>query len=271
MTRTTRGFFPETPMTQPEPPPPPAPAPYERSGASVPAGLRKAFGCVAVVAALVGAAVAISRCEDARQARVRRALQKIQQEHGGRIAWFDDGGRVRWRDLGTGGRLGEVSSVDPGLKPVRVAWSSDGAAIYAVVESGAFDKVHRIISVNPATKEIRTILDLAAAKLEDDDIDAGEFWVAAHGDAESEQDRITFRLGKGYWYSVEGKRPRVRPAAGPPERKWDQERCPDGRHRLVHRSNDDDSWIELEGGDEDVGVTPKDARAHPAWWCPQHP
>lgn len=268
MTRTTRGFFPETPMTQPEPAPPPAPAPYERSGASVPAGLRKAFGCVAVVAALVGAAVAISRCEDARRARVLRALEKIQKEHGGRIAWCDDDGRVCWREMGEGGRLGEIRSADAGQKPRRVAWSSDGATLYVLVETGTLDKVHRIAAVTIATSEVRTILDLAVDRLEDDDIDRDEFWVAAHGEAESEQDRITFRLGKGYWYSVEGKRPRVRPVGGPPEKKWHQDRCPDGRHRLVLNSDDDHSWIELEGGDEDIEVAPKDAWDHAAWWIP---
>lgn len=231
-------------------------------------GLRKAGGCVSVVAALVALGWLAARCESARLSRVRRALTAIQAEHGGKVAWMDDSGQVCWRDLGRDGQLGEVSSVSPAAKPRRVAWSSDGATIYALLESGTFDKVHRIEAIDAATASMRTILDLGAEKLEDDDINLDEFWVAAHGEAESEQDRITFRLGKGYWYSVEGKRPRVRPVAGAPAAKWDQEKCPDGKHVLERATNEDDEWLEIVGESEDVRVTPDDASARGAWWVP---
>ena len=256
-------------MSPPEPNPPMVPEPLPPAAGESRRGLRKMGSCLSVVAVLVAAGWAVSKCEDARRSRVRRSLAQVQAEHGGKIAWWDkDDNRVRWRDLGKDGQLGDVTFVETGLKARRVAWSSDGATLFVLLESGAFDKVHRIAAINVATKELRTILDLGAEKLEDNDIDPDEFWVTAYGEAESEQDRITFRLGKGYWYTVEGKRPRVRPVAGAPGKKWDQEACPDGTHRLVHDSNEDDSWLELRGEDEDVKVTGDDAGSKGAWWVP---
>jgi hypothetical protein len=228
---------------------------------------KRFFTCLVQLLLVAVVVTTASVCVQSSRARSRRFLAAVRAEHGGRIAWIaKDRNEVRWVELENSSSSSAVKRHTPGGKPVRVAWSSSGETLFIVVEFGSMDHVHRIDAVDRASGASRTILDLGTQNLEDNDIHDDDFWVAPFGDAEAEVDRITFGLGKGLWYSVEAKRPRVRPEAGPPARKWDQTKCPDGKHRLKVRSNDDDSWLELTDGDDDAKITTDDVRGEAAWW-----
>jgi hypothetical protein len=247
----------------PESPPIAAPtpaAPAERGKRFVTCLLQLGFVAFVITVGVV--------CNDRSKARERRFLNAVRAEHGGRIAWVtEDHDEVRWVELSESSSSGAVHRHATGGKPVRVAWSSSGDTLFVVVETGKLDSVHRIDAVDRVTGASRTILDLGKRKLEDNDLDPDQFWIAPFGDAEAEVDRIYFQLDGGLWYSVEAKRPRVRPEAGAPAQKWDQTKCADGKHRVKRGSDDNDSWLELTDGDDDVKITTDDIRGKGAWWC----
>lgn len=154
-------------------------------------------------------------------------------------------------------------------RPARaLRWSSNGQELYLLIhESGTLDHVHRIDALNPETGAFRTVLALRDRGLEDDDIVESDFWVAPYGESESEVDRVYFRLGTGEWYSVEGKRARVRPEAGKPAGALPASATPDGKLRLDRDSEDGDSWLDLETESETFRVTDDDAQDDGALWA----
>lgn len=220
------------------------------------AGLAGVAFALAIVAAVRGC----SR----RQAELAR---EIFLEHPrGRLAWFDKSRLF----LLSNGDLDDTSRArrldfDGDLR--RVAWSSDGRTAYVLVSRGTLDETHRLEAVDAVTLDRRVLLDLASARLEDDDIDAKQVFVAPWADAEAEADRVYFRLGTGEWYSVEGKRSRVRPEAGPPELARDQLRCPAGRHWVEMRSLEGDCIIEVKGEGSRLRIDRVDRMNSAAWFC----
>lgn len=221
----------------------------------------KAMSVVAVFVVLGGV------CSLRNSRKREKLIGELRQEHPGRIAWFDNSS-VYVLEMASLSEDPESSNFTTEAKPRRVLWSSDGKTLFVVLARGTFNEIHRLDAIDIATGAHRTILDLATQNLDDDDFDLNEMWVIAWGEVESETDRIVFRLGTGQWYSVEGKRPRVRPEPGPPAKKWDQTKCPDGKHLLQRDSNDDDKWLELTDGDTELKISGKDqVRGEGAWYC----
>ncbi|KAF0243897.1 MAG: hypothetical protein FD180_2978 [Planctomycetota bacterium] len=203
--------------------------------------------------------------------RRREAYRKFESglkyEHPGLLAWFDDD---EAKVLDVADLPGEAKArkfeFDGELK--RVFFSHDGRTLFAVKSKGTVDEVHSLIALEVASGLQRTILDLGTAKLEDDDFDLAEMWVIPWGDAESENDRIVFKLGGAdCWYSVEGKRPRVRPEAGRPAKAWDQTKCPEGTHEFRSTSSKDKSKLVIADGRFTITVTGKKVDGPGAWWC----
>jgi hypothetical protein len=204
----------------------------------------------------------------ANSAKQQRWVEALKRDHPGRIAWFADRSAYILETSSIGAEDSEPNQFifDGDIR--RVLWSSDGKTLYVIVATGLINEVDSIVAVDPVTRDRRTILDLGKQKLEDDDLDPKETWVAPWGDAESENDRIYFRLGNGkYWYSVEGKRTRVRPEPGRPAKPWDQTRSPDGSLVLKQAKNDKSHWLELTDGDRSVQVTGNHVENPGAWWC----
>ncbi|MEK7470298.1 MAG: hypothetical protein AAB074_23255 [Planctomycetota bacterium] len=243
--------------------------PPEPLAAAPSAAPKKARTCLLQLLFIAGVITIGVKCSTAARDRERRFLAEVRAEHGGRIAWIaEDKEEVRWVELAESSSSSAVKRHVPGGKPVRVAWSSSGEKLFVVVQTGTLDHIHRIDVVDRATGVARTILDLGTQNLEENNLDVDEFWVAPFGDAEAEVDRVYFQLEEGVWYSVEANRPRVRPEAGAPARQWDQSACPDGRHKVKRKSDDDDSWLEITDGDRHVKFTTDDVRGQGAWWCP---
>ncbi|MCE9584100.1 MAG: hypothetical protein K8T20_16575 [Planctomycetes bacterium] len=204
----------------------------------------------------------------ANAAKQQRWEDELKQNHPGHFAWFVGKSAYVLEMSSLGGDDSEPNEFIFDGEVRRVLWSSDGKTLYVVVATGRINEVDRIESVDLASRNRRTILDLGTQKLEDDDLDPKETWVAPWGDAESENDRIYFRLGNGKdWYSVEGKRTRVRPEPGRPAKPWDQSKCPDGMHLLKQADGDKDHWLELTDGHRSVKVTRNNVTEPGAWWC----
>ncbi|NUN49045.1 MAG: hypothetical protein HUU15_09480 [Candidatus Brocadiae bacterium] len=169
----------------------------------------------------------------------RRFFAETDETWIGRIAW-QGGAGIRWTDfprLATGGDPLEIAW-DADVE--RVLWSNDGASLYVVDDTARLGSVHRIWSCEIATGKKTLLLDLGAEKLEDDDLDTHEVWVIAVGDAESDRERVIFRLSTGDWYSVDSLRRRVRREAGRPADGRAAHLCPEAGAGLERKKSDDD-------------------------------
>ncbi|MBI2921884.1 MAG: hypothetical protein HYY18_12430 [Planctomycetes bacterium] len=224
---------------------------------------RRFVTAIAVLGAVVGliAIVAVWRRD-----RMARAIRELKREHPGRIAWWRDTNLyvLDMEDLGEARRARRVPL---GEEPVAIRWSGDGRTVYAVFEGGTImDDVHRVEAVDTQSGLRRIVLNLGTQGLEDNDMKPEDLRVESYGDAEAEQERLYFHLGTGEWYSIESKRPRIRPEQGPPAGARDQKRCPDGKHRLDVESGDEDSSLWIKGPGPNICVTENDVEDEGAWW-----
>lgn len=198
--------------------------------------------------------------------RQARAITELKREHPGRIAWYVDRNLyvLDVADLGDSRRARRVSLDE---EPIGILWSGDGRTVYAVFEGGTImDDVHRVEAVDTQSGLRRLVLHLGTQGLEDNDLKPDDLRVESYGESEAEQERLYFHLGTGEWYSIESKRPRVRPEPGPPARARDPARCPDGKHYLDVESGDDDASLWIKGPGPNILVTDDDVEDEGAWW-----
>lgn len=249
-------------MTEPASDPPPS-SPLPNSGRRVPVAVIWAAMALTTVTVLVTCGIQKYRAETS-------MLEHMRHDCPGHIAWCD-GKRVYILEMANLSREIGGQSFDVDGKPRRVLWSADGKTLYVVVAKGRFDEIDRIDAMDPVSGRRHTILDLETQKLDDNDFDLEEIWVVPWGDAESETDRIVFKIDGGPWYSVEGKRPRVRPEPGRPAHPWDQSVVPDRPYRLKAGKEESSHWLEVSDGDSSIRITGKNVETPGAWFVAAPP
>lgn len=214
----------------------------------------------------VPAAFFLRACQKRRSAQ-EQFESEVRALHPGLLAWIE-GREVKVLDVSDLPAQEHVRTFTFDKDLLKVMFSPDGARLYAVVDKGADEPEDLLVALDLETGLQTVTLDPAAAKLEKLVFDLDQMWVIPWGEAESETDRIVFRMDESdSWYSVEGKRPRVRPESGPPAKRWDQSKCPDGKHEFRKASNKSDSGLVISDGRWTIVVAGERATGEGAWWC----
>lgn len=192
---------------------------------------------------------------------------EVKARHPGLLAWME-GREAKVLDVADlpGDAKARTFTFDGDLQ--KLMFSPDGARLYAVIDKGADEQADLLVALDLATGLQTTTLDPAGAKLGGEAFDLSEMWVIPWGEAESETDRIVFRMEDSEdWYSVEGKRPRVRPEPGRPAKPWEQAKCPDGEHEFRKTSSKSESHLVIGDGRFAITVTTRRVQGLGVWWC----
>lgn len=207
------------------------------------------------------------RAYQKRRSAQEQFVSEVRTLHPGLLAWVE-GREVKVLEVADLPEQEHIRTFTFDKDLQKVMFSPDGARLYVVVDKGTDETEDLLIALDLATGLQTVTLDPAAAKLEKLIFDLDQMWVIPWGEAESETDRIVFRMDESdSWYSVEGKRPRVRPEAGPPAKLWDQSHCPDGMHEFRKTSNKSDSGLVISDGQWTIVVAGESATGEGAWWC----